>query len=373
MRLSILLIVLIFTYSCHISDDVVPDQEIWEYALPNDEGLSSQGLLEINESIQFNQFLETNGVIIIRNDKLIFENYYNRVEDLNGLVSRNPTLRNRDEATNIDIAGIVFALTAIGVAEDKRLLSISDPIANYLPNYSDIFNDDLQKEQITIAHLLTHRSGLAWNESIFPFSIENDRNQMKLSNDWIRFILEKPVAAPAGLQYNINSGMGIVLAKIVENASGQDYVTFLRENVLELITIASFTIEVDPQGNYNSGDGIAVSLIDWTKLGYLYLNEGTWNGRRILDPNFVLESTSVQDAISGTFSQGYIWQQYGDDLSMFFGIPHDEIYFIRGNIGQLLAVIPSENMIVSIFAENFFFGFLNPSVNLIAEITNTFQ
>lgn len=373
MRHSILFISLILTYSCHIADEVAPDQEIWEYALPENEALSNQSLLDINGLIQLNEFLEINGLVIIRNDKLVFENYYDREVDSFGTVTRNPTLRNREQSTSIGMAGIVVALTAIGVAEDKRLLSLDDPISNYLPAYSDIFNDDPQKEEITIAHLLTHRSGLAWNESIFPFSSENDLNQMKSSNDWIGYILEKPILTPPGFQYNLNNGMGIILAEIIETVSGQDYETFLNENVLNPLTISSFTIETDPQGNFNSGDGISLSLLDWTKLGYLYLNEGTWNGRRILDPNFVLEATAVQDVISGTFSQGYAWQQYGDDLALFFGIPHDEIYFIRGGVGQLLAVIPSENMIVSIFAENFFFGFLNPSLNLIAEITNSFQ
>ncbi len=373
MRIRLPILLLFITCACHITNEVSPDQEVWEYELPDAEGLSREALLGVNDLIQLNQFLEINGLVIIKNDKLVFENYYQRVVDSVGVVTRDPTLRKREIVVDIGTAGLIFALSAIGVAEDKRLLSIDDPIDQYLPSYSEIFTDNPEKSEITIAHLLSHRAGLSWDEGIRPFSLENDLNQMKLANDWVRYVLEKPQTAPAGLQYRFNSGTGMILAKIVENVSNQDFETFLKENILDALTISSMEIESDPQGNYNGGDGITITLLDWTKLGYLYLNEGTWNGRRILDPNFVIEASSVQNEISESFSQGYIWQRFGDNFSFAFGTPHDEMYFVRGGLGQLLCVIPEENMIVSIFAENFFFGLSNPSVNLFAEITNSFQ
>ena len=98
-----------------------------------------------------------------------------------------------------------------------------------------------------------------------------------------------------------------------------------------------------------------------------------------MDPNFVLDATSVQTQVSGLYSLGYIWQFFGDDFSEYFGIPHDEIYYIPGLIGQHLYIIPSESMIVSIFAENYFNGSINPfvginsSADLFNEITKSFQ
>ncbi|MEO9483771.1 MAG: serine hydrolase [Ekhidna sp.] len=372
MRQKLLFLALIIGSSCYVAEDVAPDQQIWDYSFPDDQGISSQTLLGLNERIQFNQFSEINGLIIIKNDQLIFENYFNRKVDDLGTITRPPTLKNRELASNIGNASLIFALSAIAIADDKRILSLEDPIHTYLPAYSDVFNDDPNKEDITIAHLLAHRSGFSWNGSFQPFSIENDINQMKLANDWIRFILEKPLEAPAGLRYNFNAGAGLILSKIIENASGQDYVTFLRENLLDPLTISSFEIGVDPQGNFNSADGIAVTLLDLTKLGYLYIQDGTWQGRKIIDPNFIAEATSVQSEVSGTLTAGYIWNFFGIDFLASFGVPHNEIFYISGGIGQSIYIIPSENMIVSIFAENYFFGFVNPSLNLFAEITHTF-
>lgn len=373
MREKLSFIALFLLSSCYIADDVADDQTIWEYSTPDNEGLSSQGLLNINELIKINQFQEINGLIIVRNDKIIFENYFTRVVDSLGRVNREPTLSKRHLTTNIGSAGLSFALAAVGVADDRRLLSLDDPIANYLPEYSDVFTDDPDKATITIEHLLVHRSGFSWNESIQPFSTENDLNRMKLSNNWVRYILERPLEAPPGLRYNYNTGVGLLLAKIIENASGQGYDTFLEENIFNLLTISTFEVELDPHGNFNGGDGVAISLLDWTKLGYLFIKNGEWLDRRILDPNFIADATSAQYNISETLSLGYLWQRFGNNFFNSFLIDHEEIYYMRGLIGQHIYIIPSENMIVSIFAENYFFGIVNPSLNLFAEITNTLQ
>ncbi|MEO9871872.1 serine hydrolase domain-containing protein [Ekhidna sp.] len=346
--------------SCYLSDEVVPDQDVWKYALPSDVGISNDSLLVIDSRAKIGGFEVINGLIIIRNDKLIFENYYQN--------------NNRQTTQNLGRASMVFTLAAIGIAEDKRLLSIEDPIADYLPEYENIFQDNIGKQEITIAHLLAHRGGFSWNESIEPrFSDNNNLNQMKASEDWARFVLDQPLEAPAGLRFNLNTGTGVILGKIIENASGQDFVSFLTENILDPLLIDSLTISTDPNGNYNGGDGIELSLIDWTKFGYLILNEGIWRGRKIIDPNFLLNTTSTQTTVSGTFELGYVWWLFGDDFANAFGIDHEDIFYIPGELGQHMYIIPSEKMIVSIFADNFFFGFVNPSLNLFAEITYTLQ
>ncbi|MEQ9467528.1 MAG: serine hydrolase [Ekhidna sp.] len=358
MKLKTIFILLILS-SCYISDEVAPDQEIWDYELPGKNGLSENILLGLDNSIKVGAFQEIHGMIIIKNDHLIFENYYFG--------------RKRSSIQNIGNAGLTFTLAAVGVAEDKRILSLNDSIADYLPEYAYVFTADPNKQAITIEHLLTHKSGFSWNESIQPFSLTNDLNVMKTTDDWVRYILEQPMEAPAGLRTNLNTGSGVLLAKIIEAAAGQSFDQFLLENILNPLTIATCSIDTDPAGNFNGGDGISVSLLDWTKLGYLYLSEGIWQNRKIIDPNFVLDAASIQTEVSGLYNLGYIWQFFGEDLSGYFGIPHDEFYYIPGELGQHIYIIPSENMIVSIFAENYFAGFFNPSLNLFTEITNSFQ
>ena len=363
----------LFLSSCYVGQELEPDQDIWEYAQPNEVGLSREALLGLNDRIKLNEFLEVNGLIIIKDDKLVFENYYTRYLDDFQQVFRETDLNRRSEAISLSSAGMIFTLAAVGVADDKRIISIEDPIMDYLPEYEQVFEDDPDKQSITITHLMSHRSGFSWNESIQPFSEFNDLNLMKASEDWVRFVLEQPLEAPPGLRFNLNTGGGILLAKIIETASGQNFDTFLQENVLDPLSITTLTLDTDEQGNFNGGDGISVSLLDWTKLGYLFLNEGIWQNRKILDPIFVNNATSIQSVVSGTYNMGHIWWLFGDNFSETFGISHDDIIYIPGELGQHLYIIPNQNMIVSIFAENYFLRFQNPSLNLFAEITYSFQ
>lgn len=370
------IICILFLTSCYVGQELEPDQDVWEYAQPNEVGLSREVLLELNERIKINEFLEINGLLIIKNDKLVFENYYTRYLDDFEQVFRKTDLKKRNNITHLGSAGMTFTLAAIGVAEDKMLLSIEDPIMDYLPDYEDVFEDDPDKQNITISHLIGYESGFSWNESIQPFSEFNDLNLMKASDDWVRFVLEQPLEAPPGLRFSLNTGGGVLLARIIENASKQDYESFLIENILEPLNISTLSIDKDPQGNFNGGDGISTSLLDWTKLGYLFINEGIWGNRRILDPNFVIEATTTQKEVSGFYSSGYVFAKFGEYFSEFFGIPHEDIVWIPGDQNQHIYIIPSENAIISIFAEKLFFRFENPNnptLRLFTEITYSFQ
>lgn len=323
-------------------------------------------LLALDESIKAENFQIIEGLIIIKNDKLIYENYY-----FNEF--------GRHTTKNIGSAGLSFALAAVGIALDKGLFSIDDPIANYLPSYSDRFSADPQKGAITIRHLLTHRSGISWNESSAFAAVNNTLIAMKNEQDWIGYVLDQPMEAPPGLRDNFNTASGIILARIIENTSGLDYQSFLLENLLEPLTITSLSIEQSPQGLYNGGDGYSLSLLDWTKLGYLFLNEGIWQGRKIIDPNFIDEAASVQYNIQANRTYGiefenigYVFALFGDQSLNRFGVDHDDIFYSFGRLGESLYMIPSEDMVIGILADNYF-GFDFLSLNLLAEITYSIQ
>ncbi|MEQ9406044.1 MAG: serine hydrolase [Cyclobacteriaceae bacterium] len=347
--------------SCYTGDEVPPDQTTWEYDEPGSNGLSEDNLLELNERISLNQFQFINGLIIIKNNKLVFENYYNNY--------------GRHSVIALDRASVVFTVAALGIALDEGLLSLTSPIYEFLPEYQVFFNDDVTKQDITIEHLLTHRSGLSWNESLAAFidNEDNNLNQMMSSQDWISFILDRPLQAIPGSFYNLNSGTGVILAKIIENASGRPFFDYLKENLIDLIGITSLSIRQDPSGNYDGGRGISATLIDWTKFGSFMIDKGIWNNRKIIDPNFISEATKFQAPVSAWYNLGYGWWLFGDNFEDSFPIPKDNIYYIPGEIGQHLYIIPDQNMIISIAAENFFFGFGNPSLNLFSEITTSIQ
>ncbi len=343
--------------SCFIGEELPPDQQTWEYGNPSDVNLSNEDFLSLNSTIALGTYDRIGGMIIVKDDRLIFENYYSDTLERHSILPLGPS-------------SIIFTIAGIGIAEDQQLLSLSDPIHNYLPAYSSIFSEDVLKQQITIEHLLTHSSGFAWNETVVATigNAENNLNQMTASDDWIEFILNRPVEAQPGLRYNFNSGGGIILTKIIENAAEQAFSDFLNSNLFELIDVTSFRIDQDPSGNLDGGLGISVSLIDWTKFTYLLLKEGRKNGRKIIDPNFIKESTSIQRQVCSNFNLGYGWRLFGDTFESSFMFGKDNAYYIRGEMGQDQYVIKEEDMIISLYATNFF-DRVDASFDLFIDIT----
>lgn len=335
MKQTIIAFVILITTSCYYNDGVSVDQQTWEYDLPRNTGLFEDELLNLDTLIAGRWFETITGLIIIKDEKLVFENYYFGSE--------------RDQLVNLGQSSIVFSWAALGVAIDKGFLNLSDSIFNFLPEYADVFNLDPAKRAINFEHILLNAIGFPWNEYVLRGfeNPENDVTIMKNQDDWIRYLLEKPLEAPPGRRTTRNSAGGLLIAKALENATGQSFDSFLAENVFEPIGIGPFNIDRDNVGNFDAGTGISVSLIDFTKFGYLVIQEGISNERTVLNPNYVFESTQTQFAINDFQGAGYLWRLFSDDS--FYG----KTIFYDDEFGQHIYIQPEQNMIVSISAENF--------------------
>lgn len=346
--------------SCFQGEDLPPDQEIWEYDDPNAVGLMSDRLLAIDSSIKFQTYERISGLIILKNDKMVFENYYDSTS--------------RNDLVFLDRATISITMAAIGIVLDEGLIALDSPIHQYLPSYESVFTENTEKQKITIRHLLTHRSGISWNERVVPFfgNPDNNLNQMFASSDWVEFILNQPLEAEPGFRYNENTGTGTILARIVQNVTAQPFDQFLNDNLFSAIGVSSFGVGQDPSGNFDGARGASISFIDWAKFGYLMLNEGIWNGRKVIDPNFIAEASTTQATVSNSFNLGLGWWLLGSNFD-FLPIDRESIYYIAGDIGQHQYIIPEQRMLIQINAANFFFGFNNPSLNLFINITTTVQ
>ena len=90
-------------------------------------------------------------------------------------------------------------------------------------------------------------------------------------------------------------------------------------------------------------------LRDYMKLAQLYLNGGTWNGRRIVSAEWVQRSTQPRYAMGRTWKYGYLWwmgeYQYGGRM-----LPY---YFAAGNGGQISLAIPDLDLVVAAFGGNY--------------------
>jgi CubicO group peptidase (beta-lactamase class C family) len=336
-------------FGCYIGEPLPPDQKIWNYGHPDEFNLNADILTEVDRDTRTGRFQNIQSIYMIKNGHIVYENHYQ-----NG--SRHQPIR----LENITLA---LTITAVGIAFDEGMIgSLDDPIMEYLPRYQSVFEEIPDLQDITIRHLLENRTGLAWNESIISYDAPNNNlNQMMRAGDRIEYYLRRPLEAVPGTRISYNGGSGLVLAAIVAHAVGNPMIEFLEERIFRPLEIIDYEWETDPLGFVNGSTGLSLLPLDFLKFSYLWLNEGSWQGKRLIPRNWILETTDLKVQVGTTQNYGYFWERFDPEFQSIADRSED-VYFIKNFTGDHLYVLPDQNMILFINAEQeMSYGFYNPS------------
>jgi len=160
------------------------------------------------------------GVILIaKGDKVLFENAY-------GMADRSKNMSsNVDTKFNLGSIAKIFTSIAIAQLVEQGKLSFDDVIKKYI----DDFPDEIANK-ITIHQLLTHTSGLG---NIFTPAYMEQKDEVSTVDEFVTFITNQPLRFEPGTQYQYSNGGFIVLGKIIEKVSGENYFEYIRKNVLQ--------------------------------------------------------------------------------------------------------------------------------------------
>ena len=187
------------------------------------------------------------------------------------------------------------------------------------------------------------------------------------THDWVKYILEKPLDAVPGTRYNFNSGVGMILSKIIQNLTDESLSSYLDRRLFKTLEINNWIWTTDPSGTTNATNGLHLTQLDFTKIGYLMIKNGFWKDQVILSDDWIYESTNPQYQPSYSFSLGYLWFQFIEDQD---NQPYNSkgTFYIPGATGNHLYINPEENLVVSIGAKNYFYGIFGPSYYLYLSI-----
>ncbi len=342
---SVVLFLSLNIISCrdNSSDDFVsPPKQItdgWPVSFLAKQGIDEIIIEDLHNKIADNYYSNVHSVLIIRNGYLVFEEYYNGydIDDLHRLYSITKSVS----------SGL------IGIAIEKNIIGNAlDSIPEYLSEYVNIDWSN-QKDEITIADLLTMRSGIDWEELAIPYpDPQNSHRQMTSSNDWLQFVLQRPMAYPPGEYFEYNTGTSNLLAKIIANSSGIEADSFAVAFLLSKLDISDFSWFRDPQGNPCTGGtagGLHLKPRDLAKIGYVYLNSGIWNDTQVIPPDWISESTTKHVAFAGNQGYGYQWWHRQYNIS---GSAIETVYAL-GYGGQYMFVIEQLDMIVVYLSGNY--------------------
>lgn len=319
-------------------------QSDWTAVPPSSVDLDPAKLQQMESAIRAGQFKSITSVLIARHGKLAYEAYF----DADGADG----LRNTRSATKT-----VTSMLA-GIAIDRGALQASTTILRYFTDKQPLANPDKRKEQITVEDLLTMSSLLEcddWSD----YSRGNEE-RMYLIEDWSRFYLDlpikgfpawtkKPADSPYGRAFSYCTAGVFTLGRVIERATKTPIPEFANHNLFEPLGIRKLEWQFSPLGEAMTGGGLGLRSRDLLKLAQLYLNGGTWDGKRIVPAAWVAASTQPHARVDDDHEYGYLWWLTNFRKSD----PKSGAFFMTGTGGNKILAFPALDMVAVITTTNF--------------------
>ena len=291
----------------------------WQTASPEDEGMDSNALAGL---VAYGRTRSFDSLLITRHGRLVLDAYY------------APYSANTPHAVNSTTKSIVATLIAM-LHADGVLDSLDHRVLDFFPD-RDFADVDDNKKAITVQHLLNMTSGLAWDEGL---GTPRPLTELTRNRDWVRFILDRPMANQPGETFYYNSGNSHLLSALVTRLTGKPAEDFARDRLFGPLGITDYVWPRDPMGQSLGGWGLKLTPHDMAKFGYLYLRRGRWGDKQLLPPQWIetVSHASVNMNLPGDRDLRY--------ANQFWARPDKHVFMTSGYRCQVIMVLPDLDIV----------------------------
>ncbi len=268
--------------------------------------------------------------VVIKNDTLLHEQYWDSFSDTSH--------------TNSFSMAKSYTSVLLGFAiRDGYIKNENELVSNYIPEFKDG-----PRSKITLKHLATMSSGIGFDESYAnPFSYPAEGyygpDVMKATVKYDQMISEP------GAVFNYLSGNTTLLGYCIKKAVGKTLSEYLSEKLWGPLNCEHDAYwSVDKKGGLEKAFCcINSNAKDFARVGKLYMHYGNWEGKQLLDSEYVANSIRPFDGKeldgSKNHTYGYAWW-----LTGYKGL---RIFYMRGLLGQYVICIPQKKMIICKLAQ----------------------
>lgn len=247
--------------------------------------------------------------------------------------------RSLDRVANVKSVSKTLIATLVGIALDRGLLrDVDQPVLPLLGRYAPpAAGLDPRVGQITLAHLLSMRSGLRRSSGA-------NYGAMVSSRDWVAHVLRQPFEDVPGGRMLYSTGDWHLLSAVLTVASGASTAELARDWLARPLDIAIPPWTRDPRGIYLGGNEMALSPRGMLRFGEMIRRGGAIDGRRVVSESWLRESwmPRTHSPWSGD-AYGYGWfltRLAGRDLR-----------YARGYGGQMIYLVPELSAVVTVTSD----------------------
>jgi CubicO group peptidase (beta-lactamase class C family) len=312
---------------------------------PSTVQMSAPVLQKMEQSIRNGDFEQISSVLVAREGKLVFEQYFD---------GGGPDLLRNTRSATKTVTGML-----VGIAVDRGLVAGVDArVLDFFPDRLPVQNPDPRKRAMTVEDLLTMSSLLECDDEN-EFSRGNEE-RMYLVEDWTGFFLDlpirgfpawvpKPADAPYGRSWSYCTAGATILGPLLERATKRALPEFAFENLFGPLGITKVGWQFQPLGTAMTGGGLELRSRDLLRLGQLYLNGGTWDGKTIVSADWVARSISPHANARDDTDYGYlVWLETLHAAGRTFSS-----FGMYGSGGNKVYVFPEEALVVVVTTTNF--------------------
>jgi CubicO group peptidase (beta-lactamase class C family) len=315
------------------------------------EAYDAEKIRELNRKIAENLYKDITSIIVIKNGKLLIEEYFNGAA--------------RETLHDTRSVGKSFASAMLGIAvEDGYIKSENQTLRDFY-DLRGFANYSAKKDGVTLKSLLTMSSGFAGNDDD-EASPGNEEN-MYPTADWVKFALDLPMddKKENGKTWNYFTAGVVVLGDVINKSVPEGLEKYADKKLFKPLEITKYQWQYTPQKVANTAGGLRMSALDFARFGQLYKNGGAWNGKQIIPRGWVDKTFTryLNVPYDPTWHYGYLFWNitYHADNKPF------EAFYATGNGGNKIFVFKDQPLVVVITATAYGRPYAHPQANKIME------
>jgi len=330
----------------------------WEVASLNTVGMDAARFSELLERLDRTDGHRIHSILVVKDGNLVFEKYYSGLKFNLGQYTGGTGYDMNDLHVLCSATKSVCS-ALIGIAIDQGLIrSIEEKVYDFFPEYDDLLLQSPAKAGMTIRHLLTMTSGLAYDDESLPYTdARNDMNRFFRSSDPIRFLLSLPLYAEPGTVFDYDNCNTNILGHILYKATGERLDAFARDNLFNKLNISQAEWQIVKNNVILASGDLHLRPRDMARFGLLFLQRGEWKGEAVISSGWCEASTAANlnpNHYNSEFTaaDGYGYQWWQKDYRYHSKTYHS--YFAWGWGGQMIIIIPDLNLVVMTTAGNWY-------------------